>query len=152
MLPAFEPHRLMSWLLNSVEAHSQCLLFLRSTDECEHAIRCHRNHYHELIVQTSAKTLGSCNRRAQIKFALQHNPQGGHTARREIAATAMSHTNFCSTKASYLHAYGAVMTNDCEVGQFAINALLGMRKQQVTSARPGLVMCRTALNVSFRHY
>ncbi len=98
MLPALEPHRLISWLLNSVEAHSQCLLFLQSTDECEDAIRYHRKHYHELIVQASAKTLGSCNRRAQINFALYHTPHGGHTARREITATAMSHTTSAAPK------------------------------------------------------
>ena len=104
MLPALEPHRLMSWLLNSVEALSQCLLlkvlllFLQSTDECEDANRCHRNLYYELIVQASAKTLGSCNRRAQINFALYHTPHGGHTARREITATAMSHTTSAAPK------------------------------------------------------
>lgn len=158
MLPALEPHRLMSWLLDNTEAHSQCLVFLQSTDECEEGIRYHRNHYHEQIVQASAKTLSSCNRRAQIKCALYHKPQGSRTARRESIATAMSHTTSVAYKASYLHAYGAVMTNDCEchgwvicfpsrLGYKANDALQGMRKQQATATRPSLVMSRT---VSFR--
>ena len=64
--------------------------------------------------------------------------------------------NFCSTKPSYLHAYGAVMTSNCEctlgwahlvghtwlgnlqLGCEAIDALQRMRKQQARSARPSL--------------
>ena len=114
MLPALEPHRLKSWLLINIGAHSQRLLFVQSTDECEDAVRYHVDYYHELIVQASAKTVGSCNQRAQIKFALCRKPQGSsHGAEGDYRYSYESH-NFCSIETSYLHAYGTVRTDNCE--------------------------------------
>ena len=140
----------MSWLLNSIEARSQRLLFLQSTDECEDAIRYHRNYNHELIVQASAKTLGSCKRRAQIRFALYPKPQCSRKARRQRTATAMSHTTSAATK-HRICMLRCVMTNDCACNlQLGSKALQSTRRQQATSARPSLVMSRSVLSlVSF---
>ncbi len=51
--------------------------------------------------------------------SLSQTSRRAHGAEGEYRYSYESH-NFCSTKASYLYAYGAVMTNDCEctlVGQ-----------------------------------